>query len=164
MGVISRAAFEVDDYWRIVGLVHDRLMNFDEDSWRDSYKTLLLLEYLLTHGPLRIAEEFERQRHLIRKMGSFFQFVDEEGFNWGLKLRNLSKRVINLIEDYNLLMHERTRLRRLTRGIKGFGSFSNDQQSPSSSSSSSSDSDNGSHNHHSTNTIAPHSTGDSFSI
>ncbi|CAN0909493.1 Epn3 [Linum grandiflorum] len=162
MGVISRAAFEVDDYWRIVALVHDRLISCDGASWRVSYKTLVLLEHLLTHGPLRIAQEFERQRHLIRKIGYSFQFVDEKGFNWGLKLRNLSRRVISLIEDGKLLMQERTRLRKLTRGIQGFGSFSNDQNSAPASSSESDDGSSLSHRH-STGNIAPRSTSNDVS-
>ncbi|CAI0443159.1 unnamed protein product [Linum tenue] len=143
MGVISRAAFEVDDYCRIVEIVHDRLINFDGESWRIYYKTLLLLEHLLTHGPLRVAEEFERQRHVIRKIGFSFSVIDENGFNWGLTLANLSLKVIKLIEDGEFLMEERTRKRRLMRGIQGFGRRFNNEH-PSTSSSSSSDTEDGS--------------------
>ncbi|CAI0443160.1 unnamed protein product [Linum tenue] len=145
MGVISRAAFEVDDYCRIVEIVHDRLINFDGESWRIYYKTLLLLEHLLTHGPLRVAEEFERQRHVIRKIGFSFSVIDENGFNWGLTLANLSLKVIKLIEDGEFLMEERTRKRRLMRGIQGFGRRFNNEH-PSTSSSSSSDTEDGSPN------------------
>ncbi|XP_019253452.1 PREDICTED: clathrin interactor 1-like isoform X2 [Nicotiana attenuata] len=58
MRLISRAAFEVDDYWRIVDILHKRLSKFETRNWRSSYKALMLLEYLLTHGPQSIAEEF----------------------------------------------------------------------------------------------------------
>ncbi|CAI0411331.1 unnamed protein product, partial [Linum tenue] len=141
MGVISRAAFEVDDYWRIVEIVHNRLINFNEESWRVSYKTLLLLEHLLTHGPLRVAEEFERQRPAIRRIGSSFSFVEEKGFNRGLSVANLSLKVIKLIEDCEFLMGERTRQRKLTRGIQGFGRSFNDEQQQSTSSSSDAEDD-----------------------
>jgi hypothetical protein len=44
-----------------------------------SYKTLLLLEHLLiTHGPLRVAEEFQCDKDVIKEMVSF-QFVHEKG-------------------------------------------------------------------------------------
>ncbi|KAJ4843053.1 hypothetical protein Tsubulata_026628, partial [Turnera subulata] len=112
MGAISRAAFEVDE-----------LMKFDRKTWRVCYKALLLLEHLLTHGPLRIAEEFQCDRHVVKEMGSF-QFVDDKGFNWGLRVRNLSTRILKLLEDGQFRKDERARTRKITRDIQGFGSFS----------------------------------------
>jgi len=38
----------------------------------------MLLEYLLTHGPESIAEEFQSDEDVIRQMESF-QYVDEKG-------------------------------------------------------------------------------------
>uniref|UniRef100_M1DL88 ENTH domain-containing protein n=1 Tax=Solanum tuberosum TaxID=4113 RepID=M1DL88_SOLTU len=68
MRLISRAAFEIDDYWRIVDILHNR-------------------------------------------------------FNWGSSVRNMSERVIKLLEDRSFLKKERGRARKVTVGIKGFGSF-----------------------------------------
>jgi len=49
-----------------------RLMKFDWKNWRVSWKTLLLLEHLLiTHGPLRVAEEFQCDKDAIKEMVSF---------------------------------------------------------------------------------------------
>ncbi|KAJ6429146.1 hypothetical protein OIU84_020724 [Salix udensis] len=123
MGVISRAAFEVDDYWRIVDILHKRLIKFDRKNWRVSYKTLLLLEHLLTHGPLRVADEFQCDKDAIKEMASF-QFVDEKGFNWGLSVSKLSERILDLLENEQFLEEERASARKLTREIQGFGSFS----------------------------------------
>ncbi|XP_055815613.1 epsin-3-like [Solanum dulcamara] len=122
MRLISRAAFEVDDYWRIVDILHNRLSKFDRRNWRPCYKALMLLEYLLTHGPESIAEEFQSDEDVIRHMGSF-QYDDEKGFNWGSSVRNMSERVIKLLEDRSFLKEEKQRARKVTVGIKGFGSF-----------------------------------------
>ncbi|KAH6761982.1 hypothetical protein C2S52_019415 [Perilla frutescens var. hirtella] len=122
MRLISRAAFEVDDYERIVHILHHRLSKFETWNWRASYKALVLLEHLLTHGPQRIAEEFECDEDTIRDMATF-QYVDDKGFNWGLSVKNKSERVVNLLEDRSYLKEERARARKLTIGIKGFGSF-----------------------------------------
>ncbi|XP_043710204.1 clathrin interactor 1-like [Telopea speciosissima] len=123
MGLISRAAFEIDDYWRIVDILHNRLSRFDRNNWRIAHKALILLEHLLTHGPESVAEEFETDKDIIREMESF-QYIDERGFNWGLTVRNKSERVLRLLEKGSLLKEERNRARKLTRGIEGFGSFS----------------------------------------
>ncbi|KAB2026214.1 hypothetical protein ES319_D06G203800v1 [Gossypium barbadense] len=121
---ISRAAFEVDDYWRIVKILHKRLSKFDAKNWRASYNALVLLEHLLTHGPLRVAEEFQDDEHYIKQMANF-QYIDEKRFNWGLRVRKLSEKILKLLENESFLKEERSRARQLTMGIKGFGSFNN---------------------------------------
>ncbi|KAL5991956.1 hypothetical protein ACLOJK_012868 [Asimina triloba] len=123
MGMISRAAFEIDDYWRIVEILHKRLSRYDRKNWRESYKALVLLEHLLTHGPESVAAEFRSDQDIIRELGSF-QYIDERGFNWGLTVRKKSERILQLLENGRLLKEERDRARKISRGIQGFGSFS----------------------------------------
>ncbi|XP_058099208.1 uncharacterized protein LOC131243708 isoform X2 [Magnolia sinica] len=122
MGLISRAAFEIDDYWRIVEILHKRLSRFDRKNWRESYKAVILLEHLLTHGPESTATEFQSDRDVIRELGNF-QYIDERGFNWGLTVKKKSEWVLQLLEKRQLLKEERDRARKLARGIEGFGSF-----------------------------------------
>ncbi|XP_058109694.1 epsin-3-like [Magnolia sinica] len=122
MGLISRAAFEIDDYWRIVEILHKRLARYDIKHWRESYQALVLLEHLITHGPESVAAEFRSDQDVIRELESF-QYIDERGFNWGLTVRKKSERILQLLEKGPLLKEERDRARKLTRGIEGFGSF-----------------------------------------
>ncbi|KAL0436562.1 UNVERIFIED_CONTAM: Clathrin interactor EPSIN 1 [Sesamum radiatum] len=137
--IISRAAFEVDDYWRIVDILHKRLVRFDRRNWRESYRALIVLEHMLTHGPERVAEEFQIDRDVIMEMESF-QHVDEKGyfitlkyapvslvytviFNWGLIVSKKCERILKLLEKGPDLKEERDRARKVSRGIQGFGSF-----------------------------------------
>ncbi|KAF5751461.1 ENTH/VHS family protein [Tripterygium wilfordii] len=120
---ISRAAFEVDDFWRIVEILHNRLSSFEKKNWRFSYNSLIVLEHLLTHGPESVAEEFQCHKDVISEIESF-QFIDEKGFNWGLAVRKKSERILKLLEKGPLLKEERDRARKITREIQGFGSFS----------------------------------------
>ncbi|OWM87490.1 hypothetical protein CDL15_Pgr022601 [Punica granatum] len=122
MGIISRAAFEVDDFWRIVEILHRRLVQFDRKNWRISYNALILLEHLLTHGPQSAVDEFQDDKDVIKEMTQF-QFIDKKGFNWGLRVQKLSERVLKLLQERHFWQEERTRARKLTQGIKGFGSF-----------------------------------------
>lgn len=121
--MISRSAFEVDDYWRIVEILHKRLMRFERRFWRESYKAVVVLEYLMTHGPESVAEEFQTDGDVIKEMENF-QHIDEKGFNWGLTVRKKAERVLKLLEKGPLLKEERDRARKISRGIQGFGSFS----------------------------------------
>ncbi|RDY09514.1 Epsin-2, partial [Mucuna pruriens] len=120
---ISRAAFELDDYWRIVEILHKRLLKFEKKNWRVSYNSMIVLESLLTHGPESVAEEFKSDKDVISQMKGF-QYIDDTGFNWGLTVRKKSERIMKLLEEGTLLKEERKQARRLSRGIEGFGSFS----------------------------------------
>ncbi|XP_028775768.1 clathrin interactor EPSIN 1-like isoform X2 [Neltuma alba] len=119
---ISQAAFEVDDYWRIVEILHKRLIRFEKKNWRASYNSLIVIEHLLTHGPESVAQEFQDDKNVINQMIGF-QYVDETGFNWGLNVRKKADRILKLLEEGHVLKEERDRARRLSRGIQGFGSF-----------------------------------------
>jgi epsin len=55
-----------------------RLSQFDRKNWRVSYNALVLLEHLLTHGPRRVAEEFQCDKRVIKEIGRF-QHIDERG-------------------------------------------------------------------------------------
>ncbi|XP_062015005.1 uncharacterized protein LOC133731639 [Rosa rugosa] len=119
---ISRAAFELDDFTRIVEILHKRFLKFERKDWRVSNNSLIVLENLLTHGPESVAAEFEVDKGVIEQMGGF-QHIDEKGFNWGLAVRKKSLRILKLLHQGNFLKEERDRARKLTRGIQGFGSF-----------------------------------------
>ncbi|KAK1271637.1 hypothetical protein QJS04_geneDACA021548 [Acorus gramineus] len=123
MGLIARAAFEIDDYWRIVEILHKRFERFEKKQWRETYKSVILLEHLMMHGPETVFNEFQSDKDAIKDLGSF-QYIDEKGFNWGLNARKKSERVLKLLENGELLKEERERTRKIARGIQGFGSFS----------------------------------------
>ncbi|KAM0881467.1 hypothetical protein ACQ4PT_032941 [Festuca glaucescens] len=122
MGLIAREAFDIDEYVRILDILHTRLATFDRRQWREPYKALLLLEHLLTHGPRSVALEFQKDRAVIRQMATF-QHVDEKGFNWGVTVKGKSERVLRLLERGPFLEEERERARKVARQINGFGSF-----------------------------------------
>ncbi|KAL1818877.1 ENTH domain-containing protein C794.11c isoform X2 [Daucus carota subsp. sativus] len=120
---ISKAAFEVDDYFRILEILRSRLSKFDKKNWRTSYQALIVIEHLMTHGPESVAKVFQADKDVIRDMGCF-QLIDEKGFNWGLNVRLKSEKILMLLEEGSLLKEERNRARKVSRGIEGFGSFS----------------------------------------
>ncbi|THU61010.1 hypothetical protein C4D60_Mb07t18770 [Musa balbisiana] len=122
MRCISRAAFEIDDYWRIVEILHKRFDKLDRRQWREPYKALILLDYLLTHGPGSIADEFQSDTEAIRDLGNI-EYIDERGFDWGVAAREKTVRVLKLLEKGPHLKEERERARKISRGIQGFGSF-----------------------------------------
>ncbi|KAJ4766985.1 ENTH/VHS family protein [Rhynchospora pubera] len=122
MGLISRSAFDCDEYIRIIHILHRRLSSFEWENWREAYNSLVLLEHLLTRGPESIAIEFQGESSIIEEMLAL-QYIDEKGFNWGLAVKNKAERVLKLLKGGTFLKEERERARRLAQGIKGFGSL-----------------------------------------
>lgn len=55
-----------------------RLRSVEWKQWKQSYKSLVLLEFLLTHGPEELADEFKRDSYIIEALGTF-KHVDERG-------------------------------------------------------------------------------------
>ncbi|WRX20910.1 ENTH domain - like 2 [Theobroma cacao] len=133
MTKISEASFYIDDYWRIVFVLHKRLDSIDWKHWRQSYKSLILLEFLLTHGPAEFAEEFQRDSDVIEELGRF-RYVDEKGFNWGLNMQKRSDKVLELLGGGDTLREARLKALKITKEIQGFGSTTTSPSSASSSS------------------------------
>ncbi|XP_038880447.1 epsin-3 isoform X2 [Benincasa hispida] len=130
MTIIAEASFEVDDYWRIVDVLHNRLHSIEWKQWKQSYKSLVLLEFLLTHGPEELADEFKSDSYIIEELGTF-KHIDERGFNWGEIMQQKSQKILQLLKGGQTLKESRLKALKITREIQGFGSSS----SPSSSSS-----------------------------
>ncbi|KAM7280899.1 hypothetical protein ACFE04_008033 [Oxalis oulophora] len=131
MTQLAEASYDVDDYWRIVEVLHRRLDCIDWKLWRQSYKSLVLLEFLLTHGPSDLAEEFVCDYDIIQELGTFK--YTEKGFNWGANMEKRSDRLMDLLGNPEALVEARSKALKITKEIQGFGS-----SSPSSSSNASS--------------------------
>ncbi|KAL5195744.1 Epsin-2 [Glycine soja] len=127
---IAEASFDVDEYWRIVDVLHKRLYNIDWDQWKQSYKALVLLEFLLTHGTREFAQEFQCDAEIIEELG-IFTHIDKKGFNWGSRMLKLSEQILKLLQDEEALIEARLKALKITNEIQGFGSSLN---SPTSSS------------------------------
>ncbi|KAM5553195.1 epsin-3 [Rosa sericea] len=119
MTKIAAASFEMEDYWRIVDILHRKLYNIDWKEWRQSYKALVLLEFLLTHGPEDFAEEFQGDSEVIQELGSF-KHIDDKGFNWGSSMQKKSDQILILLRGGPTLREARFKALKLTNEIQGF--------------------------------------------
>ena len=50
---ITEASYDSEGYRQIMGVIARRLQDIGE-AWRHVYKSLLLLEYMLKHGPQKV--------------------------------------------------------------------------------------------------------------
>ncbi|CAO2190218.1 unnamed protein product [Urochloa humidicola] len=110
LACIADAAFDMDDCWRIAKVLHHRLSRAaDWKEWRPVYKALVVLEFLLTHGPDDLPREFLPDMPAMRDLRSF-RYVDDKGFDWGACMQRRTDSVLALLTDADRLRHARRHL------------------------------------------------------
>ncbi|TVU04453.1 hypothetical protein EJB05_47563 [Eragrostis curvula] len=140
LACIADAAFDMDDGWRIAKVLHGRLMkgSVDWKEWRPVYKALVVLEFLLTHGPEDLPREFMPDMPAMNDLRSF-NYIDDKGFNWGACMQRRADAILALLTDGDRLKEARRRAVRVSHEVQhGIGSPTTTSSSPSSASSSSS--------------------------
>lgn len=67
-------------FWHVeIRSIFCRFCSFDLKQWRQSYKALVLLEFLLAHGPDNLAKEYRGDTGMIQEL-STFTYKDENGY------------------------------------------------------------------------------------
>jgi epsin len=108
LACIAEAAFDMDDYWRIAKVLHQRIAK-DWKEWRPVYKALVILEFLLTHGPEDLSREFLPDMPAMKDLRSF-NYIDDKGFNWGVCMQRRTDSILTLLTDGNRLKEARRRV------------------------------------------------------
>ncbi|KAG0611697.1 hypothetical protein M758_7G159100 [Ceratodon purpureus] len=122
MAAISEACCRMDEYPRIMQVLHSRLALIGKKYWRQFLKTLTVIEFLLFHGPEQVTMEFSSDRDLIEDL-TRFNYVSERGVDHGLVVRKKAKQVLKLLMEDDYLKEERSRAQKLTKTIFGQGSY-----------------------------------------
>ncbi|KAG0618645.1 hypothetical protein M758_4G081100 [Ceratodon purpureus] len=123
MAAISDASRNYDDYVRIVGVLRGRLALTGTKKWRQVFKAMTIVEYLLTHGPEQFIMEFREDKKRVEELTRFV-FVDENQIDRGSALQSKAKQVNRLLVDESFFKEQRRRAQTVSRGILGFGSQS----------------------------------------
>jgi len=134
---ISRGTQNYQLFNEIMPMIYKRFQ--ENKSWRQTYKTLQLVEYLLKNGSERCIDNVRDHLYEIRTLTSF-QYVDEKGKDQGINVRHRAKEIIELIEDPDRLRSEREKAQNNRNKYAGvssdevkYGGFSSQQQNSSSS-------------------------------
>eukprot|EP00126_Sphaerothecum_destruens_P011762 Sdes_comp20956_c0_seq1m18688 len=105
MAYIADCTYNNDDFPQIMNMIWKR-MNDSGKNWRHVYKSLVLLEYIIKTGSERVVLAAEEHAFAIQTLKNF-QFIDSEGKDQGLNVREKAKAVVLLINNKDLLKEER---------------------------------------------------------
>lgn len=102
---IAELTFNVVAFTEVMGIIWKRL-NDHGKNWRHVYKALTLLDYLVKTGSERVVQQCKENIHAIQTLRDF-QYIDRDGQDLGVNVREKAKQLVSLLQDKERLKHER---------------------------------------------------------
>jgi epsin len=106
-------------------MIYRRFTEKSAEEWRQIYKALQLLEFLIKHGSERVIDDARGHLPLL-KMLRQFHFIDQNGKDQGINVRNRAKELAELLSDVERIRTERKKARATKNkytGVEGGMSF-----------------------------------------
>lgn len=91
-------------------MIYRRFTEKAAEEWRQIYKALQLLEYLIKNGSERVIDD-ARSHLTLLKMLRQFHFIDQNGKDQGINVRNRAKELTELLSDVDRIRSERKKAR-----------------------------------------------------
>jgi epsin len=91
-------------------MIYRRFTEKSAEEWRQIYKALQLLEFLIKHGSERVIDD-ARSHLTLLKMLRQFHFIDQNGKDQGINVRNRAKELADLLGDVDRIRAERKKAR-----------------------------------------------------
>jgi len=91
-------------------MIYKRFTEKAAEEWRQIYKGLQLLEFLIKNGSERVIDD-ARSHLTLLKMLRQFHFIDQNGKDQGVNVRNRAKELAELLSDVERIRAERKKAR-----------------------------------------------------
>ncbi|KAJ8014873.1 hypothetical protein DPEC_G00020290 [Dallia pectoralis] len=111
MGEISRCTFMYEQFPEVINMLWTRMLRDNKKNWRRVYKSLLLLAHLIRNGSERVVTSAREHIYDLRSLESY-HFVDENGKDQGVNVRQKVKELVDLIQDDDRLREERKKAKK----------------------------------------------------
>lgn len=106
-------------------MIYKRFTEKAAEEWRQIYKALQLLEFLIKNGSERVVDD-ARSHLTLLKMLRQFHFIDQNGRDQGVNVRNRAKELAELLSDVDRIRAERKKARATRNkysGVEGGSGF-----------------------------------------
>ncbi|KAF2404077.1 ENTH-domain-containing protein [Trichodelitschia bisporula] len=119
MQEIANGTFNYQLLGEIMPMIYKRFTEKAAEEWRQIYKALQLLEFLVKHGSERVIDDARSHISLL-KMLRQFHFIDQNGKDQGINVRNRSKELVELLGDVERIRAERKKARGNRNKYQGY--------------------------------------------
>ncbi|OAL04690.1 ENTH-domain-containing protein [Phaeosphaeriaceae sp. SRC1lsM3a] len=107
---IANGTFNYQLLNEIMPMIYKRFTEKASEEWRQIYKALQLLEFLVKNGSERVIDDARSHVSLL-KMLRQFHFIDQNGKDQGINVRNRAKELAELLSDVDRIRAERKKAR-----------------------------------------------------
>ncbi|KAJ3154365.1 Epsin-3, clathrin recruitment and traffic between the Golgi and endosome [Geranomyces variabilis] len=105
----------------IMDTIYSRFHEKGGAEWRQIYKALQLLDYLIKNGSERVIDSVREHIYELKAMRSF-QYIDEKGKDQGINVRHRAKEIAELLSDNEKIKAERKRAKENRQKYTGMSS------------------------------------------
>ncbi|KZT64169.1 ENTH-domain-containing protein [Daedalea quercina L-15889] len=120
MQEIAQGTFNFQNFNEIMPAIYARFMEKEARQWRQIYKALQLLEYLVKNGSERVVDDARSHIATIKMLRNFY-YIDDKGKDQGLNVRNRSKELVELLSDVDKIRGERRKAKQNKSKYTGIG-------------------------------------------
>ncbi|GAA5937667.1 uncharacterized protein JCM15063_002083 [Sporobolomyces koalae] len=117
---IARGTFDFQLFNEIMPTIYSRFTEKEARQWRQIYKALVLIEYLVKNGSERVIDDARSHLSLIKVLRNF-HYIDEAGKDQGINVRNRAKELGELLSDLDRVRQERRKAKQNRNKYTGVG-------------------------------------------
>lgn len=120
MAQIASGTYNYREREEIISFIFRRFTEKAANEWRQIYKSLQLLDYLIKNGSERLIDDVRSNVSIIQML-KLFHYIDSKGRDQGINVRNRAKNLVNFLNDDAQIRSERKKAR---ANAKKFGGVS----------------------------------------
>jgi len=111
MNEIASHTFSYESFPEVMGMLWKRMLQDNKTNWRRTYKSLILLNYLVRNGSERVVTSSREHVYDLRSLETY-TFHDELGKDMGVNVRHRAKLLVEFIQDDDRLREERKKAKK----------------------------------------------------
>ena len=111
MQEIAQATFTYEHFPEVMQMLWKRMLQDNKKNWRRTYKSLLLLNYLVRNGSERVVTAAREHVYDLRSLENY-TYVDELGKDQGVNIRHKVRELMDFVQDDDRLREERKKAKK----------------------------------------------------
>ncbi|XP_066154978.1 telomere length regulation protein TEL2 homolog [Euwallacea fornicatus] len=111
MQELAHATFTYEHFPEVMSMLWKRMLQESKQNWRRTYKSLLVLNYLIKNGSERVVTSAREHIYDLRSLENY-TFIDENGKDQGVNIRHKVKELIEFAQDDDRLREERKKAKK----------------------------------------------------
>lgn len=111
MQELAQATFSYEYFPEVMSMLWRRMLVDNQTNWRRTYKSLVVLNYLIKNGAERVVTSAREHVYDLKSLENY-SYVDETGKDNGQNVRIRVKQLIEFIQDDDALREERKKAKK----------------------------------------------------